>query len=100
MVVTPLRDGMNLVAKEYVACRPDTNGALVLSEFAGAAQELKQAYMVNPYDLNGMKDVLMQAATDAPRNRQRRMRALKKQVHGHTIEKWADNFLGDLQAPE
>src|SRR5699024_610801 len=61
MVVTPLRDGMNLVAKEYVACRPDTNGALVLSEFAGAAQELKQAYMVNPYDLNGMKEVLMHA---------------------------------------
>ncbi|MDO5677355.1 MAG: trehalose-6-phosphate synthase [Propionibacteriaceae bacterium] len=97
MVVTPLRDGMNLVAKEYVACHPSTNGALVLSEFAGAAKELKQAYIVNPYDLNGMKDVLMQAATDAPRNRQRRMRALKKQVFGHTIEQWADNFLGDLE---
>ncbi|MBB1483403.1 trehalose-6-phosphate synthase [Tessaracoccus sp. MC1865] len=97
MVVTPLRDGMNLVAKEYVACRPDTNGALVLSEFAGAAQELKQAYLVNPYDLNGMKEVVMQAATDPARERQRRMRALKKQVHGNTIEHWADNFLGDLQ---
>ncbi|MCG6566367.1 trehalose-6-phosphate synthase [Tessaracoccus sp. ZS01] len=97
MVVTPLRDGMNLVAKEYVACRPDTNGALVLSEFAGAAQELKQAYLVNPYDLNAMKEVVMQAATDPARERQRRMRALKKQVRGNTIEHWADNFLGDLQ---
>ena len=55
MVVTPLRDGMNLVAKEYVACRYDDTGALVLSEFAGAADELRQAFLVNPYDINGMK---------------------------------------------
>ena len=98
MLVTPLRDGMNLVAKEYVACHPNTNGALVLSEFAGAAQELKQAYLVNPYDLNGMKAVLMQAATDPVRTRQRRMRALKKQVGDYTIDRWAGNFLGDLDA--
>ena len=96
MVVTPLRDGMNLVAKEYVACHPNTSGSLVLSEFAGAAQELKQAYLVNPYDLNGMKAVLLQAATDPIRNRQRRMRALKKQVETYTIDRWAGNFLGDL----
>ena len=55
MVVTPFRDGMNLVAKEYVACRFDDDGALVLSEFAGAADELRQAYLINPYDINGMK---------------------------------------------
>ena len=59
MVVTPLRDGMNLVAKEYVACRDDDDGALVLSEFAGAADELKQAFLVNPYDINGMKSALL-----------------------------------------
>ena len=53
MVVTPLRDGMNLVAKEYVACRHDLRGALVLSEFAGAADELRQAFLVNPYDVEG-----------------------------------------------
>ncbi|SDY40268.1 alpha,alpha-trehalose-phosphate synthase (UDP-forming) [Tessaracoccus flavus] len=98
MVVTPLRDGMNLVAKEYVACHPSTNGALVLSEFAGAALELKQAYLVNPYDLNGMKAALMQAATDPVRTRQRRMRALKKQVETYTIDRWAEDFLGDLDA--
>ena len=98
MVVTPLRDGMNLVAKEYVACHPSTSGALVLSEFAGAALELKQAYLVNPYDLNGMKAALVQAATDPPRERQRRMRALKKQVAAHTIDHWAKAFLGDLAA--
>ena len=55
MVVTPLRDGMNLVAKEYVACRDGDNGALVLSEFTGAAKELRQAYLVNPHDIDGLK---------------------------------------------
>ena len=61
MVVTPYRDGMNLVAKEYVACRYDDDGALVLSEFAGAADELRQAWLVNPYDINGMKAALLEA---------------------------------------
>lgn len=96
-LVTPLRDGMNLVAKEYVACHPGTDGALVLSEFAGAAGELRQAYLVNPYDLNGMKDVVMRAIEDPPAERRRRMRALKKQVATHTIDHWADHFLRDLQ---
>ena len=61
MVVTPFRDGMNLVAKEYVACRYDDDGALVLSEFAGAAEELRQAWLINPYDINGMKAALLEA---------------------------------------
>ncbi|MGV8847595.1 alpha,alpha-trehalose-phosphate synthase (UDP-forming) [Tessaracoccus sp.] len=98
MVVTPLRDGMNLVAKEYVACHPGLDGALVLSEFAGAARELRQAYVVNPYDLNGMKDAVMRAATDSTQNKRRRMRALKKQVSENTIDKWAERFLTDLDA--
>ncbi len=97
MVVTPLRDGMNLVAKEYIACHPGGAGALVLSEFAGAALELKQAYHVNPYDLNGLKSTLMRAATDPVKDRQRRMRALRKQVQTHTIDRWANGFLGDLE---
>lgn len=96
MLVTPLRDGMNLVAKEYVACHPGDGGSLVLSEFAGAASELEQAYSVNPYDLNGMKDVFMRALTDSYEERAKRMRALKEQVSTHTIERWADSFLGDL----
>ena len=58
MLVTPLRDGMNLVAKEYVACRSDLGGALVLSEFTGAAAELRQAYLCNPHDLDGVKDAI------------------------------------------
>ena len=61
MVVTPLRDGMNLVAKEYVACRQADDGALVLSEFAGAAQELRQAYLVNPHDIDGLKETMVEA---------------------------------------
>ena len=97
MLVTPLRDGMNLVAKEYVACHQKDTGALVLSEFAGAAMELRHAYRVNPYDLDGMKEVIMKAVSDSDAERARRMRALKRQVKGHTIERWADNFLGDLE---
>ena len=71
MVVTPLRDGMNLVAKEYVACRYDDDGALVLSEFAGAAAELRQAYRVNPYDINGMKAALLEAIHGRPARERR-----------------------------
>ena len=66
MVVTPFRDGMNLVAKEYVACRYDSDGALVLSEFAGAADELRQAWLVNPYDINGIKQALLDAFHAGP----------------------------------
>jgi len=96
MVVTPFRDGMNLVAKEYVACRYDDGGALVLSEFAGAADELRQAWLVNPYDINGMKGALMAAHDADPRERTRRMRAMRKQVMEHDVAYWAKTFLTEL----
>ena len=96
MVVTPLRDGMNLVAKEYIACRQADDGALVLSEFAGASRELRQAYMINPYDINQMKERMLEAATDSVRNKSRRMRILRRQVFEHDIDRWATNFLDDL----
>ncbi len=96
MVVTPFRDGMNLVAKEYVACRYDDDGALVLSEFAGAAQELRQAWLVNPYDINGMKSALMLAHDAEPRERTRRIRAMRKQVSEHDVSHWAHTFLTEL----
>ena len=96
MVVTPYRDGMNLVAKEYVACRLEEDGALVLSEFAGAADELRQAWLVNPYDLNGMKDTLVEAATARPREKHRRMRAMRRQVMENDVKRWADAFLEEL----
>ena len=100
MVVTPYRDGMNLVAKEYVACRYDDDGALVLSEFAGAADELRQAWLVNPYDLNGMKTALLAASEAEPRERTRRMRAMRKQVMENDVAHWAASFLTELsEAP-
>ncbi len=78
MLVTPLRDGMNLVAKEYVACRSDLGGALVLSEFTGAAAELRQAYLTNPHDLEGVKDTIEAALNQTAEEGRRRMRALRR----------------------
>ncbi len=97
MVVTPLRDGMNLVAKEYVACRSSDDSALVLSEFAGAARELRQAYLVNPYDIDGMKNTIMKALGDSRRTRARKMRTMRRQVFEHTIDLWASTFLTELE---
>jgi trehalose 6-phosphate synthase len=99
MLVTPLRDGMNLVAKEYVACRPDSGGALVLSEFAGAAIELKDAILVNPHDTDGVKNSLHAALTLSPEEGRRRMKALRRQVLGHDVDRWARSFLDALGLP-
>ncbi len=96
MVVTPYRDGMNLVAKEYVACRYEDDGALVLSEFAGAADELRQAWLVNPYDINGMKTALLEAYQADEKEVGRRMRAMRKQVRQHDVQAWAESFMADL----
>ena len=98
MVVSTLRDGMNLVAKEYVAAHDSDDGALVLSEFAGAALELTHSYMVNPYDLNGMKNQILRASGDTHANHARRMRSMRKQVFKHDIDSWADAFLSDLDS--
>ncbi|MFL6158607.1 MAG: trehalose-6-phosphate synthase, partial [Marmoricola sp.] len=98
MVVTPFRDGMNLVAKEYVACRFPDDGALVLSEFAGAAEELKQAYLVNPYDINGMKAQMLEAYRAEPKELTRRMKAMRRTVAENDVEHWANAFLADLAA--
>ncbi|MCP2164731.1 alpha,alpha-trehalose-phosphate synthase (UDP-forming) [Goodfellowiella coeruleoviolacea] len=96
MVVTPVRDGMNLVCKEYVACRYDLGGALVLSEFAGAASELTSAFLVNPHDLDGVKNALHAALTVDPAEGRRRMRALRRQVLTHDVDRWARSFLEAL----
>ena len=98
MLVTPLRDGMNLVAKEYVACRGDLGGVLVLSEFAGAAIELKDAVLVNPHDTDGVKNALYAALTMSPSEGRRRMRALRRQVLANDVDKWARSFLDALAA--
>ncbi|GIH28194.1 trehalose-6-phosphate synthase [Acrocarpospora phusangensis] len=98
MMVTPLRDGMNLVAKEYVACRHDLRGALVLSEFAGAADELRQAYLVNPYDIDGMKRSMITAMQAPPHELGRRMRSLRRRVATHDVNRWANEFLTALES--
>jgi trehalose 6-phosphate synthase len=98
MVVTPFRDGMNLVAKEYVACRFDNDGALVLSEFAGAAAELRQAWLVNPYDIDGMKASLLEAYAAGGKETSRRMRAMRKTVVQNDVAKWARDFLEELES--
>ncbi len=97
MLVTSLRDGMNLVAKEYVACRDDDTGALVLSEFTGAADELSGAFLVNPHDIEGMKDAIVRAATVSPAEARRRMRAMRRRVREFDVSHWAASFLGTLQ---
>jgi trehalose 6-phosphate synthase len=96
MLVTPLRDGMNLVAKEYVACRSDLGGALVLSEFTGAAAELRQSYLTNPHHLEGVKDAIEAALNQTPEEGRRRMRALRRQVLVHDVDRWARSFLDAL----
>jgi trehalose 6-phosphate synthase len=98
MLVTPLRDGMNLVAKEYVACRSDLGGALVLSEFTGAAAELRQAYLANPHHLEGVKDSIEAALNQSPEEGRRRMRAMRRQVLVHDVDLWAQSFLQALTA--
>ncbi len=97
MVVTPLRDGMNLVAKEYVAANEGDTGTLVLSEFAGAAHELGSgALLVNPHDVDGLAATMEMALTLDDRERQRRMGLLRQAVRKNTVFGWAESFLEAL----
>jgi trehalose 6-phosphate synthase len=98
MLVTPLCDGMNLVAKEYVACRSDFSGTLVLSEFAGASAELKGAFMVNPHDLDGMKDAIRHAVAASQKVGRARMKRMRQTVLGNDVHMWANSFLEALMA--
>lgn len=98
MLVTPLRDGMNLVCKEYVACRHDLSGALVLSEFAGAAAELTSAFLVNPHHLDEVKTTLHRALNVPADEGRQRMVALREQVLTHDVDHWARSFLTALGA--
>ncbi len=99
MLVTALRDGMNLVAKEYVAARSDDRGVLVLSEFTGAADELSSgALLVNPHDIDGMKDIIVAAAHMDHREQRKRMRRLRRKVLTDDVARWSESFLGVLTA--
>lgn len=96
MVVTPLCDGMNLVSKEYVATQLDNTGVLILSEFAGAAAELRTAIHVNPHDVDGIAEAMERAITMPEREVKRRMRAMRRVVGKHDVHQWAQRFLAEL----
>jgi len=97
-LVTPLRDGMNLVAKEYVAAQdPDDPGVLILSQFAGAAHECQEALLVNPYDPDSVAAAIGQALAMPLAERRARHKAMFDVLARHDIQAWADRFLADLQ---
>ena len=99
MLVTPLRDGMNLVAKEFVASRVDERGVLLLSELAGAAAELGAgALLVNPYDVDGTSDAILRALAMPQGEQRERMRAMRERVFGWDVHRWVRAFLQDLEA--
>ena len=95
-LLTPLRDGMNLVAKEYIAAHLADDGVLILSEFAGAAEELTQALLVNPYDIDAIAASLRQAFEMSPPERAARMRAMRAHVHRNNLERWSELFMSAL----
>ncbi len=96
-LITPLRDGMNLVAKEYCAASVEDNGVLILSEFAGAADDMgRLALLVNPYDIDGTADALWRAVTMEPEERQRRMRLLRTQIRRNDVHRWVRRFMETL----
>ncbi len=97
-LVTPLRDGMNLIAKEFVASQGPSPGVLVLSRFCGAAETMREALIVNPYDIEGTAEAMHTALGMSHRERQLRWQNLYEGVRKNTAKAWADNFLADLTA--
>lgn len=97
LLVTPLRDGMNLVAKEFIASRTDGDGVLVLSEFAGASWELPEAIQVNPYDVDGMAESTYRALMMSPEERRTRLAPLRERVETYDVHRWAATFLEQLE---
>ena len=95
-LVTSLHDGMNLVAKEYVAARSDQQGVLILSRFAGASHELSDALLVNPYDTDGLAQAIYRALTMEPEERRARMKRMRSYVREHNVYRWAGTLMGEL----
>jgi len=95
-MVTSLHDGMNLVAKEYVAARGDDEGALILSQFTGAARELRDAIVVNPYDTDQLAEAIRTALEMDPDERSERMRRMRRIVKEHNVYRWAGSLIAEL----
>lgn len=98
MVVTPLRDGMNLVAKEYAATRHDNTGVLILSEFTGSARELSSALLVNPHDIDALVQAFDRALHMSPREQEAAMRPIRRTIKRNDVFHWAESFLEALAA--
>jgi len=96
-LVTSLHDGMNLVAKEYLASRDDGDGVLILSKFTGAAVELRDALIVNPYDIDGVAETIHRALELPTAERRIRMQRMRRHVMEHNVYRWAASVLGDLR---
>ncbi|MBP2669457.1 MAG: otsA 2, partial [Deltaproteobacteria bacterium] len=95
-MVTSLHDGMNLVAKEFVAARDDEDGVLVLSQFTGASRELKDAVIVNPYDIEEMADAIFLAIGMEPAERSGRMRRMRANISEYNVFRWAGRMITEL----
>jgi trehalose 6-phosphate synthase/phosphatase len=96
-LITPLRDGMNLVAKEYLASKPDATGVLILSEMTGAARELGEALLVNPNHRGEVAEVLREALEISPEEQARRNRPMQERIRAYNAERWVGNFLSSLE---
>jgi trehalose 6-phosphate synthase len=94
-MVTSLHDGMNLVCKEFVAARDDEHGVLILSRFAGAAREMPEALIVNPYHVEETADALLRAITMPPAEQRERMASLRMTVREFNVYRWAGRMLAD-----
>lgn len=97
-MITPVRDGMNLVAKEFIATRVNGDGVLILSEMAGAAKELHEAVLVNPFDLNAMADAIQKAIVMPIEEQQKRNNAMQKRLSRYTVNYWAKEFMEALNS--
>jgi len=95
-LVTSLHDGMNLVAKEFVASRSDEDGVLILSQFTGASRELRDALMVNPYDIEQIAEMIRRALEMTPEERQARMQRMRRTVKEHNVYRWAADLIAEL----
>lgn len=97
-LVTPLRDGMNLIAKEYVASRPDGSGVLILSEMAGSVKELGEAIVINPNDRSELTEAIREALDMPLEEQQRRNFIMQERLRRYDVHRWAEDFLGELDA--
>jgi len=95
-LVTSLHDGMNLVAKEFIAARHDERGVLILSEFTGAARELRDALLVNPYDIDQTAQAIRVALEMSPEEKQLRMQRMRRVIKENNIYRWAASLITEL----